>query len=107
GSSGSAVRTLEKKRGRQTAQYGSSRSAVTTPASRNDETKGATRTAPTRKASTRRSESKRVGASLSRRTQAAATNASLQLVTKSNSASETGDTVPSSAARWAGNAASR
>ena len=56
---------------------------------------------------TRRSVSKRPGASLNHRTPAAAINASLQLVMNSASTSEAGHSIPSSAARWAGSAASR
>ena len=107
GPSISSVSTFEKKRTRQTSQYGSSCTAATAAASTNDDRNGATRPAATMNTVTRRSVSKRPGASLNHRTPAAAINASLQLVMNSASTSEAGHSIPSSAARWAGSAASR
>ena len=84
GTSVSSVRTLEKNRVRQISQYGSGRSHDTTAASANDDTNGATRPAAPMKTATRRSVSKRAGASLNRRTPRAAISASLQFVAKSS-----------------------
>ena len=64
-------------------------------------------TAAMMKTTTRRSVSKRLGASLSHRTPQAANNASLQLVAKRISTSDVGHPAPSSAARCAGKAANR
>ncbi len=64
-------------------------------------------TAATMKTVTRRSVSNRVGASLNRRTPAAAIRASLQFVTKSAATSEIGKPAWSSTSAWAGSAASR
>jgi hypothetical protein len=107
GTSVTAVSTLEKSRVRQTSQYGSPRSVITTAASANEEAKGARSTTMTMNTTTRRSVSKRTGASLHQRIPAAARRASLQLVIKSESTRESGHAIPSSAARWAGKAASR
>ena len=107
GATVSSVRTLEKKRVRHTSQYGSPRNAVTMPASRNDEANGAKTPAPATKTKTRRKVSSRVGSSLHRRTQAAASRASLQLVAKSDRTSGIGNPACASASRCAGSAASR
>src|SRR5262245_38420470 len=102
-----SVRTLEKKRVRQISQYGSGRSHDTTAASANDDTNGATRPAAPMKTATRRSVSKRAGASLNRRTPRAARSASLQFVKKSSTIIRTGQPVLSWRIRCAGSAASR
>ena len=107
GATVSSVRTLEKKRVRHTSQYGSPRNAVTMPASRNDEANGAKTPAPATKTNTRRKVSSRVGSSLHRRTQAAASRASLQLVAKSERTSGKGNPACASASRCAGSAANR
>src|SRR5215470_4649608 len=104
GTNMSSVRALEKNRGSQTSQYGRCVSPDIAAAAGNEDTKGAIRTAPPRKAPTRRSVSKRAGASLNRRTQEAATRASVQFVTKSARTTEGGHKPPSWAKRWAGSA---
>ncbi len=95
GTSVSSVSMLEKNRVRHTSQYGSPLKPATTAASANDDTKGATRTAPMMNAAIRRSVSKRPGASVRLRTATAAISASLQLVTNS--------ARPNDEARAAGN----
>src|SRR5262249_61544979 len=101
------LRSWQRHGGPQRAHYGALRTVVTAAASANEETKGARSTAATMNAATRRSVSKRTGASLNQRTPAAARRASLQLVVKSTSTRDVGHPVPSSATRWAGKAASR
>ena len=103
----SSVRTLEKNRVRQISQYGSGRSHDTTAASANDDTNGATSPAAPMKTATRRSVSKRAGASLNRRTPRAAMRASLQFVAKSSAIIRTGQPVLSWMIRCAGSAARR
>src|SRR5262245_16004152 len=83
GTNASSVRALEKNLVSQTSQYGSCSSPDTAVAAGNEDTKGATSTAPPMKIATRRSVSKRAGASLNRRTKAAAVRASVQTVTNS------------------------
>src|SRR2546427_230369 len=82
GGSASSARVLEKNRVRQTSQYGSSRIVVTTPASANEDAKGARGTAPTMKTTTRGSRSKLAGAALKPRTKTAATTGSPQVLAK-------------------------
>ena len=90
----SSVSTLAKTRTRQTSQYVSPRNRLTTAASANDDTIGASSPAPPMNAATRRNESKRAGASLSARTAMAASNASLQLVTNSSAISVAENPAP-------------
>jgi hypothetical protein len=94
GTSVSSVSALAMNRVRHTSQYGACLSSETTAASANEDTKGAISTAPPMNTATRRKVSKRVGASLNRRTQTAATTASLQLVAKSASTSKGGNGAP-------------
>ena len=107
GTSVSSVRTLEKNRVRQISQYDSLRSHETTAASANDERNGAARPAAPMKTTTRRSVSKRAGASLNRRTPVAAMSASLQFVAKSSPIRRAGQPVPDWIITCAGSAAKR
>src|SRR5215510_3341416 len=107
GTNASSVRALEKNLVLQTNQYGSCSSPDTAAAAGNEDTKGATSTAPPMKTAIRRSVSKRAGPSLNWRTKTAAVRASQQRVANSARTSGTGQEAPSSATRWAGKAASR
>ena len=107
GTTPSSVRTLANTRDRQTAQYGSPRRLWTTAASANDETIGASSPAAAMKTSTRRTESKRVGASLNARTPMAAISASLQLVRKRRATSPGEKPAPTSSWMCTGSAAAR
>ena len=106
GTNVSAVSVFERQRLRHTSQYGSPLRSATAAASAKLERTGATMTTTPRNTRTRRTVSKRVGASLSQRIPDAASSASLQLVAKSRITNEMSHPASSSINRWAGNAAS-